>query len=134
MKTCIYIGSSADALTEVRAPNEMSQTIQDLDASSTTRSANGTMVRSVVRQGASAIRKLELKWSTVPMEDVKSILAYVAATFIWVKYPDLVTGEFRTAQFYVGDRKATFRRVIKDDTGEYSNVVVNELSFNLIER
>ena len=44
MNTCIYIGSTADNLTAVRAPTEYSQSIQDLDSSSTTRSANGTMV------------------------------------------------------------------------------------------
>lgn len=134
MNTCIYIGATADNLTAVRAPTEYSQSIQDLDSSSTTRSANGTMVRSVVRQGASAIRKLELKWSTIPIEDVKEILDYVKGTFIWVKYPDCVTGSMRTAEFYVGDRKCTFKRVMKGDTGEYSDAMLNELSFNLIER
>ena len=134
MRTCIYVGDSEDTLTAVRAPTEMSESIQDLDSSSTTRSANGTMVRSVVRQGATAIRKLELKWSLVPLDEVKAILGYVAGTFFYVKYPDLVTGEFRTAQFYAGDRKATFRRVEADSNGEHSKVVVNELTFNLIER
>lgn len=125
----IYIGKSTDSMVAVRAPNEIKQTFSDLDSGSTTRTASGKMVRSVVRGGASNVRKLELSWELLPEADASQILNLVKDTFFWMKYPDIQSGGFRTAQFYAGDRSCEFRRVERDGT-----VMVAGLSFNVIER
>lgn len=125
----IFIGKSADSLTAVRAPVEIKQTFSDLDSGSTTRTASGKMVRSVVRGGKNNIRKLELSWALLPEETASMILTLVQETFFWMKYPDVQTGGYRTAQFYAGDRSCEFRRVESD-----GKVMIASLSFGVIER
>ena len=124
----IYIGSTATDMKAIRAPTTIKETFQDLDAASTTRTASGRMVRSVVRGGDKNIRKLELSWEIIPAETVKSILEAVKSSFFYMRYPDVQTGGMRTAQFYAGDRAVEFRRI--DEKG----VMVGSLSFNVIER
>lgn len=125
----IYFGASSNSLIAVRAPTEIKQTFSDLDSGSTTRTASGQMVRSVVRGGAHNIRKLELSWKLLPEETARTILNLVQDTFFWMKYPDVQSGGYRTAQFYAGDRSCEFRRVEIDGT-----VMIENLSFNVIER
>ena len=124
----IYIGSSADSLQAVRAPTVIKQIFQDLDSASTTRTASGRMVRSVVRGGNNNVRKLELSWDIIPEEAARTILNLVKEPFFYMRYPDIQTGEFRTACFYAGDRSAEFRRI-----NEYGNML-GSLMFNVIER
>lgn len=126
--TVIYIGSSADSLQAVRAPTSVKETFQDLDAASTTRTASGRMVRSVVRGGDNNVRKLEMEWEIIPENVAHKILDLVKGTFFYMKYPDIQTGEYRTSRFYAGDRAVEFRRL--DENG----VMVSSLSFNVIER
>lgn len=125
----IFIGASADSMTAVRAPNEIKQTYSDLDAASTSRTASGKMVRAVVRGGSKSIRKLELSWKILPEETARQILQLTANAFFWMKYPDILTGGFRTAEFYAGDKSCEFRRVEID-----GSVMIEDLSFNVIER
>jgi hypothetical protein len=127
--TAIYFGKSADDLVAVRAPVEIKQTFSDLDSGSTTRTASGKMVRSVVRGGADNIRKLELSWELLPEEAAREILNLISGTFFWVKYPDVQTGGYRTAQFYTGDRACEFKRIEAD-----GKVMIANMSFNVIER
>lgn len=124
----IYIGSSADSLQAVRAPTTIKETFQDLDAASTTRTASGRMVRSVVRGGNNNVRKLEFAWEIIPEDVAREILNLVKETFFYMKYPDIQTGKYRTSRFYAGDRAVEFRRL--DENG----VMVSSLSFNVIER
>ena len=131
----IYIGNTYtdeknNDLKSVIAPNEMSETFSDLDAASTTRTASGLMVRSVVRGGDNNVRSIELKWQNVPVQSVKSILGMVKGTYFYMKYPDLQTGTNRVGHFYCGDRKCTIKRINADDNKPF----VKELTFNLIER
>lgn len=125
----IFIGKSADNLTEIRAPVEIKQTFSDLDSGSTTRTASGKMVRSVVRGGANNIRKLELSWELLPQEVASEILNRVNDTFFWMKYPDVQANGYRTAEFYAGDRACEFKRVERD-----GRVMIANLSFSAIER
>ena len=125
----IFFGKSSDSLQAVRAPVEIKETFSDLDSGSTTRTASGKMVRQVVRGGANSIRKLELSWELLPEETASMLLNLVKDTFFWIKYPDIQTGGYRTAQFYAGDRSCEFKRIERDGT-----VMIANLSFNVIER
>lgn len=125
---CIWVGGSSSSLTALPAPTEMTQSFQDMDASSTTRNAQGTMVRSVVRGGTNAIRKIELKWACQPVSSVQSVLNLIKQSSFYVKYWDCMSNSFRTAKMYCGDRKVSIKRIA--ETGE---PFIKELSFNLIE-
>lgn len=125
----IYFGASADSLTAVRAPDSMTETISDLDSGTTARTASGKMVRSVLRGGNNAIRKVSLSWSLLPADDARTILRAVRSSFFYMKYPDVLTGAFRTAQFYAGDKSIEVRRIESE-----GKVMVQNLAFNVIER
>ena len=125
----IYFGKSADKLIAVRAPVEIKQTFSDLDSGSTTRTASGKMVRSVVRGGANSVRKLELSWKLLPEDVASTILNLVNGPFFWIRYPDILATGYRTAEFYAGDKSCEFRRVEID-----GRVMVANLSFSVIER
>lgn len=100
----ISVGDSGSALTALPDPSKLTVLLQDIDAATTTRSANGTMLRDRVVGGAKAKRKIELEWPPLNAEKASMILQAIQAVFFYVKYPDPYTGEDRTAQFYAGDR------------------------------
>lgn len=122
------LGVTSSSLRPVRNPTEMELNIGDIDASSTTRTANGKMARTVVRGGNNAIRSISLTWKNVSASDIKQILEIIGNTYFWIRYFDFYTDTMRTAEFYAGDRKATIKRC------EDSGLVVGNLEFNAIER
>lgn len=98
------VGSSEFAA--LPTPSKMKVIVQDIDSASTTRSANGTMLRDRVSGGAGAKRKLELEWLGMDVEKIRTILQSIGDEFFQLEYPDTYTGETRVAEFYVGDRAA----------------------------
>lgn len=103
----ISVGAiGSEVLTALPAPSKMSVIVQDIDASTTTRSASGVMLRDRVAGGAEAKRKIELEWSGMNAQKVSEILQSIGDEFFNVQYPDTYTGTERTAVFYVGDRTA----------------------------
>ena len=124
----IMLGKTEAELAPVRTPTEMSESLGDIDSQSTTRTASGKMVRSVVRGGANTVRTISLKWQNAPARDIAKILTIVGGTYFYMRYPDMLTGDMRTAQFYAGDRKADIKSY-KD-----GNLVFGSLEFNAIER
>lgn len=103
----ISIGAiNSEVLTALPSPKTMSVIVQDIDAATTTRSANGTMLRDRVAGGATAKRKIEIEWAGLNAQKVSQILQSIGGEFFKVKYPDTYTGADRTAVFYVGDRSA----------------------------
>lgn len=129
MDAAIYISIDGGAnYTAVKAPTEMGMNIGDVDNTTTGRPASGVMVRSVVRGGNKAVRTIELKWQDVQISDVSAILNLVKGVFFHMKYKDLLTNNWREAEFYVGDRKAKIKRIRDGEP------FISELSFNAIER
>ena len=63
MADVLWLGPSEDSLTAVRAPDTLTITLQDWDSASTTRTASGKMVRTVIRGGDNNVRKLALSWA-----------------------------------------------------------------------
>ena len=127
----LYIGSSSGSLTAMPDPKHGGFTVrlQDVDAGTTGRTANGTMIRNRVVGGANAKRKLEIEWPMMNGTDTSTVLQAVSGVFFWVKYPDPYTNAERTAQFYVGDREAPVYTV--DSSG---NVMWEGIKYNLIEK
>lgn len=126
----LYIGTTSSSLQAMPDPKLRGFTVrlQDVDASSTGRTANGTMIRDRVVGGANAKRKLEIEWPPLRTADASKVLQAVANTFVWVQYPDPYVGNTRTAQFYVGDREAPVYRV--DEQG----ILWDGIKYNLIEK
>lgn len=102
----LYAGSKANNLTALPEPKHKGLTVllQDIDAATTTRSANGTMLRDRVSGGDTAKRKLEIEWPPLYPTDARTILQAIRDEFFYVRYPDPYTGSERTALFYAGDR------------------------------
>ena len=102
----IRVGTESGNLAALPDPKSLRVLLQDIDSASTTRSANGTMLRDRIVGGASAKRKLELTWPPMRTEPISQILQAIGAEFFWVEYPDPYTGALRVAEFYAGDRNA----------------------------
>ncbi|MCR4622680.1 MAG: hypothetical protein K5663_11425 [Clostridiales bacterium] len=128
MAYALYIGQSAQQLTGVRPPNEMSVTISDVDASTTGRPASGYIVRSVVRGMATAVRSVELRWQNLPLSAASVILNAFGEEFYYLRYQDPFTADWRTSRFYTSDRKCTVKRMLDGQS------FIGELSFTCVER
>lgn len=126
----ISVGISGSALTALPDPSVLTVLLQDIDAASTTRSANGTMLRDRVAGGATAKRKIELEWPPLDSGNASKILQAIQAVFFYVKYPDPYTGAERTAQFYAGDRSVPMYHHNLRGNG----ILWEGLKVNLIER
>lgn len=97
----ITIGS-----TVLPTPQKMTVKLQDIDAATTTRTADGSMHRDRVVGGATAKRKLELEWPAMETDKLTTILEAIGPVFFEVTYMDPYTAAMRTAEFYAGDREA----------------------------
>ena len=129
-ESVLAVGSTATNLTDMPTPSEMTIKLQDIDASTTTRSADGKIHRDRVCGGSDAKRKLEMKWAYPSMDDVKTILQAFKDVFFYVKYFDPYDGAMRTAVFYTGDRSVPMYNSNLHGNG----VRWEELSFNIIEQ
>lgn len=126
----IKVGTAADNLVALPDPSEMAVLLQDIDASTTTRSADGTLLRDRVAGGATAKRKIELKFPPMRTDAMKAVLQAIAPEFFWVEYIDPYEGMERVAQFYAGDRKAPLYNANLRGNGP----LWENLSFNIIEK
>lgn len=125
----ISVGATVETLAALPDPSTFTVLLQDIDASTTTRSANGTMLRDRIVGGENAKRKLELAWPALRPEPAKRILQAIKDEFFWVRYPDPYSGEDRIAEFYAGDRTVPMYHY--NLNGE---IMWERIGVNLIER
>ena len=126
------LGADESTFVSLPDPSEWQALTQDIDNSSTGRSASGVMLRDRIAGGETAKRKIECAWNAIDSDKVKTILQAVAAEFFQVKYPDPFLGEDRTAVFYVGDRSAQMYAYKFLDGG--TKHLYKSLKFNFIEQ
>ena len=126
----LMVGPTGSALTALPDPKVMSVLLQDIDAATTTRSANGTMLRDRICGGAYAKRKIEIEWPPVNSADASMILQAMQAEFFYLKYPDPYDGTDRIAQFYTGDRSVPMYNYNLSGNG----ILWEKIKVNLIER
>lgn len=127
MDSVLLLGASPDALAAVKTPTTMSVVNQDYDSSSTSRTANGKLVRTVVRGSDNNVRKLQLEWRLLTQAEGAALLNAVKEKYIYCQYPDPQTGAVRTMQCYVGDRTSELRRFRNGEA------YWTRISFNLTE-
>ena len=106
----------------VAAPISLEVSMGDLDAETSGRNVQGTMMRDRIAGGK---RKIQLKWGPLDDAEIATILNAVSPVFFTVNFPDPVSGQ-KSVSAYVGDRTAALLN--------YSMNKWTGLAFNLIER
>lgn len=126
----IYIGTDRESLTALPDPSKFELGLQDIDAATTTRSADGTMLRDRVCGAETAKRKIQLEWPYIDTPTAGVILHAISPEFFWVRYPDPYEGGERVAEFYAGDRALPmYNAQIKN-----GGVLWERLTVDLIEK
>lgn len=106
----------------VKCPSKYQYDLQDVSASDAGRTEAVTMDKKRIGQCV----KIELSWSYLTTAEASVILRAFNPEYINVRYIDLLSGTYRTSEFYVGDRSAP---MYNSELGLWEN-----LSFNIIER
>lgn len=127
----ISISTDGTNYTALKDPSALTVSLMDIDASTTTRAADGTMLRDRICGGATSKRKLALEWNAVQTNTATSILQAIADEFFWVKYPDPYTGTMRTCKMYAGDRNIPMKSFVMGNSG---GILWEKLSVGLIEK
>lgn len=97
----------------IATPKSFKVDIEDIDADTTTRMANGEMHRDRI----AVKRKLICEWSPLKDSEISVILKAVQNVFFTVEYPDPMEGMLLTKTFYVGPRSMPM--YWKSPEGEY---------------
>lgn len=77
--------------------------VNDLDdGDNSFRTMDGTMMRSVIAKK----RQIKVEWGVVTNSAVKDIMTALSPAFFDVTYPDPMSGQTETRQFYCANRSA----------------------------
>lgn len=106
----------------VPCPSSYTYKLEDISASDAGRTEDTVMHKKRIGQ----VVGLELAWQNVSDGVVSQVLQAFNPEYISVNYYDAKAGEFRTSEFYVGNRSAP---MYNKTLGLWQN-----LSFNLIKR
>ena len=117
----IYINNRA-----LPNPTKYNVPTHDLDSSDTTRNEQGVLIRNRVRQG---VVKVELSW-TVTASVVATIAPLVRPDKVVARFFNPQTGQYETANLYVGDRTCSMVAYTEEMSPLES---LWEYSFNLVE-
>lgn len=106
----------------VRAPAVYVWKLEDVSAADSGRTEDATMYKNRVGQ----IVGLELSWRNIGTAEASAIVNAFDPEYVFVTYLDLKSGDYETAEFYVGNRSAPLYNTRRG--------VWSSLSFNLIKR
>ena len=105
-------------------PSTFSWGLQDISAAESGRTDDTIMHKNRVGQK----RKISLAWVAKDWQTTARILQAFNQEYIMVRYPDMMSGNYETREFYVGDRSAP---VLFWWVG---NKRIEQVSFDIIER
>lgn len=108
----------------IKTPSSFSWGLQDVSDSASGRTQDALMHKNRIAQK----RKVSLSWNNPTKEEASAILSAFNPEYIKVKYPDAMSGNDETREFYVGDRSAPMK-IWTIDHKRYS-----QISFDIIER
>lgn len=108
----------------VKSPSSFSWGLQDVSDSATGRTQDAIMHKNRIAQK----RKIGLEWWAVRPEEASKILKAFNPEYIMVTYPDAMSGEDETREFYVGDRSAPVQQWF------VGGKMYSKVTFNIIER
>ena len=109
---------------QVKEPSKFQWSLQDVSAPDSGRTEDSVMHKNRVAQKV----KLELQWTMTTPQETSDILQAFQPEYINVTYHDPLLNDYRTAEFYVGDRSTPVKFWLVDKK-YYESV-----SFNIIER
>jgi hypothetical protein len=110
--------------TEFPNPSKMQVTIEDWDASTSSRLSNGELARDRV----AVKRKIEVEYALLDGNQMSAILKATEDVFFSVTYFDPKENGFLTKTMYVGNRTPSFY-MLRDD-----KVLYRDFKFSLIEK
>lgn len=122
----LRVGVALDALAPVPAPDAYTYGLQDVSSSDAGRveDEGATMYKMRVAQK----RKISVSWKNRDAATVAGLMQAFNPEYVYVEYPDAMSGEQEVRQFYTGDKSAALSQ-IKVGGATYST-----LGFDLIER
>ena len=105
-------------------PSSFSWGLQDVSASESGRTDDTIMHKNRVAQK----RKISLGWNAKDWKVTSKILKAFNPEYIQVRYPDMMSGNYETRTFYVGNRSAPVK------CWWVGNQLIEQVSFDIIER
>ena len=109
---------------QIKEPSKFNWSLQDVSSADSGRTEDSTMHKLRVAQKV----KLELQWTMTTPQETADILQAFQPEYIMVTYHDELLNDYRTAEFYVGDRSAPVKFWL------VNNKRYESISFNIIER
>lgn len=106
----------------LKCPSSYQWRLQDISASDAGRTEDNKMDKKRLGQCV----KLELEWKYTTIKEAASILKAFNPEYINVTYLDAMAGEWKTSEFYVGDRAVP---MYNSRMNRWEGI-----SFNIIER
>ena len=122
----IEVGENATSLVPIKTPSSFQWGLQDNSASDAGRMQDE--YETMFKNRTSQKRKLSLSWNGPTREEASEILQAFNPEYVFVKYPDAMSGVDEMREFYVGDRTAPMH------IWTLGNKRYSQVSFNLIER
>ena len=107
----------------IPCPSTYTFGLQDISGSETGRTMDTVMHKNRIGQK----RKITLEWRGKSWTETAEIMQAFNPEYITVRYPDMLSGQYETREFYVGDRDAPV--FIWGD-----KKIVEKITFDIIER
>jgi len=109
---------------EIPCPSTFTWGLNDVSASDAGRTDDTIMHKNRIGQK----RKIGLAWIIKSWEDTARILQAFNPEYVMVRYPDMMSGQYETREFYVGDRSAPVKFWLA------GRKRIEQISFDIIER
>lgn len=122
----LRVGTSKSNLEDVKTPSAFEWGLSDVsdEDSGRVKDDNDTMYKNRTSQK----RKLNLAWNGPTPAEAAEILQAFNPEYVFVEYPDAMSGTTEVREFYVGDRSAPMH------IWTVNNKRYTQVSFNIIER
>lgn len=110
--------------TKLPCPSAYEWSLQDVSAGESGRTDDALMHKNRVAQK----RKLKVEWVGKDWQETSTILQSVQKEYLQVRYPDMLSGQYETRTFYVGDRTTPVKLWFTN------RKLIEKISFDFIER
>ena len=105
-------------------PSTFTWGLQDVSAGESGRTDDTIMQKNRLGQKV----KIGLAWNGKDWQTTSKIMKAFNPEYIHVRYPDMLSGQYETREFYVGDRSAPVK------LWTVGKKIIEQISFDIIER
>ncbi len=109
---------------ELPCPSSFTWGLQDVSAAESGRTDDARMHKNRVAKK----RKISLRWNGKSRQETAQILQAFDPEYVFVRYPDMLSGVDETREFYTGDKTAPVKIWL------VGNKIIESISFDIIER